>query len=76
MIERCGLDSTILFSAYLSVHLRRSRQDPKLLSLLREMKGITYGGLFMAREDEDWAEQNGINIRACFRPSTRNSSSD
>jgi hypothetical protein len=66
MVERCGLNSLIQFPTYLSIHLRRARQDSKLLSLLRGLKEIQYGGLALPREEEDWAEQNGIKLQARF----------
>lgn len=64
MIERCGLSTLIQFPPFLAVHLQNARQDPKLLSLLRGLNEISYGGLPLSLEDEDWAEQNGIKLRA------------
>jgi hypothetical protein len=76
MIERCGLNSLIQFPTYLSIHLKRARQDPKLLSLLRGLKDIQYGGLPLSREDEDWAEENGLKLQASFNDPFCGMSSD
>lgn len=63
MSERCGLNTLCQFSGYLSTHLRRARQDPKLLSLFRGMQDVIYSGLPLSHEDEAWAYQNGIKLR-------------
>jgi hypothetical protein len=63
MIERCGVNHTAQFPTFLTRHLRRARQDAKLLSMLRSLDEVLYGGLPLAREEEEWACQNGIKLR-------------
>jgi hypothetical protein len=47
----------------LASHLRASRQDPKLLSLLLSLDEVLYSGMPLAREEEEWAYRNGIKLR-------------
>jgi hypothetical protein len=60
MIEHCGLNTLIQMGSHLSERLRRSQQDPKLLSLLQGLDEIGYGGLPIPGELEQWAHKNGI----------------
>jgi hypothetical protein len=75
MVERCGLNTLLRYSAHLSTHLRQARQDPKLLSLLRGLCDVIYGGSPLPREDEAWAYRSGIKLRVslAFRTFFRNS---
>ncbi|KAJ8453584.1 hypothetical protein ONZ45_g19656 [Pleurotus djamor] len=66
MITRCGLNRLNQFATYLTIHLKNSRRDPKLLSLLSQLDEILYTGLPLAREEEDWAYQNQLNLRNVF----------
>lgn len=61
-VERCGVNHLAQFPTFLSKHLQQSRQDARLLSILRGLDEIIYGGLPLAREDEEWACQKGIKL--------------
>lgn len=63
MIQDCGLNRLNQFATFLANHLRKSRQDPKLLSKLVELDEILYSGLPLAREEEEWAYHHGMKIR-------------
>lgn len=63
MIHRCGLNRLNQFATFLAIHLRASRTDSKLLSLLGNLDEILYSGLPLPREDEEWAYQNGLKLR-------------
>ncbi|KAF7347743.1 Acetyl-CoA synthetase-like protein [Mycena venus] len=66
MVHRCGLNRLNQFAAFLCNHLRASRQDPKLLSLLTSLDEVLYSGMPLAREEEEWAYRNGIKLRNLF----------
>jgi hypothetical protein len=65
MIHRCGLNRLNQFGSFLGNNLRASRTDPKLLSSLAALDEICYSGLPLAREDEDWAYKNGLQLKVC-----------
>lgn len=66
MIHRCGLNRLNAFGSWLGMHLKNSRQDPKLLSLLANLDDVLYSGLAISREDEQWAIKNGLKLRVSF----------
>jgi len=66
MVHRCGLNRLNQFAAFLASHLRASRQDHKLLSLLLSLDEVLYSGMPLAREEEEWAYRNGIKLRNLF----------
>ena len=66
MIARCSLNRLNAFSSFLSTHLRNSKNDPKLLSMLSGLDEVLYSGLPLGRDEEQWAFSNGINIRNLF----------
>lgn len=66
MIARCGLNRINQFPTYLAIHLRNSRQDPKLLAMLQGLDLIFYSGLMLSQEDEEWVHRHGIRIINCF----------
>lgn len=66
MIQRCGLNRLNQFSTFLSIHLRNSRQNPKLLQALRHLDQVLYSGLPLDRDDEDWAYTNGLKMKNLF----------
>lgn len=63
MITRCGLNRLNQFATYLTIHLKNSRRDVKLLSLLTQLDEILYTGLPLNRDEEAWAYQNHLNLR-------------
>jgi acyl-coenzyme A synthetase/AMP-(fatty) acid ligase len=66
MVHRCGLNRLNQFAAFLCNHLRASRMDPKLLSILTSFEEVLYSGMPLAREEEEWAYRNGIKLRNLF----------
>lgn len=66
MINRCHLNRLNQFATFLTTHLRRSHQDPKLLGLLAGLDEVLYSGLPLPREEEEWAARNGITLRNLF----------
>lgn len=66
MIHRCQLNRLNQFSTFLSIHLRNSRQNRKLLGYLQSLDQILLSGLSLPREDEDWAYKNGLNLKNLF----------
>lgn len=63
MVHRCGLNRLNQFPTFLAIHLRNSRQNSHLLTLLRNLDEVMYSGLPLDREEEEWALANGINLR-------------
>lgn len=66
MINRCGLTRINQFPTYLSIHLRNSRHDPKLLAQLQSLDEILITGLTLSPEDEKWVASNHIKILNCY----------
>lgn len=66
MIVRCGLNRLNQFGSFLGNHLRASRQNSSLLSMLVALDDVLYSGLPIAREEEQWAYKHGIKIRVSF----------
>ncbi|KAF9069154.1 acetyl-CoA synthetase-like protein [Rhodocollybia butyracea] len=67
MVTRCGLNRLNQFAAFLAMKLRDSRSDPKLLSILSNLDEIIYSGMPLARDAQEWALQNGLNVTVSFR---------
>lgn len=63
LVTRCGLNRLNQFAAFLAVHLRRSRSDSKLLSVLCGLDEVLYSGLPLPRDEEVWAYTNGIPLK-------------
>lgn len=66
MIIRCHLNRLQQFPAFLGIHLRNSRLDPKLLARLCALDEIFYSGQAMPQEDEEWAYKNGMKLINTF----------
>ncbi|RDB29199.1 Acetyl-coenzyme A synthetase 2 [Hypsizygus marmoreus] len=66
MVHGCGLNRLNQFAAFLAIHLRRSRNDAKLLSMLASLDEVLYSGLPLPRDEEEWAYTNGIKLRNLF----------
>ena len=66
MMDRGGLNRLNQFATFLGNHLRASRQDSKLLSMLKTLDDVLYTGLPLPREEEQWAYKHGIKIRVRF----------
>ncbi|KAF5376634.1 hypothetical protein D9615_007853 [Tricholomella constricta] len=66
MIHRAGLNRLNQFATFLAKHLKASRNDSKLLTLLGGLDDILYSGLPLPREDEEWAFRNGLKLRNLF----------
>ena len=62
MIFRCGLNRLHQFASFLSVHIRHSRHNPKLLAYLQNLDIIITSGLPLPQEDEEFAYQNKLNL--------------
>ena len=62
MIYRCGLNKLNQFAAFLAIHFRHARENPKLLDLLRNLDQVTFTGLPLEREEEDFALQKKIRL--------------
>jgi len=63
MVERCGLNRLNQFATFLTTHLKNSRTNPKLVTLLAGLDEVLYSGLPLAREEEEWAYRNRINLK-------------
>jgi len=63
MVQKCGLNKLNQFATFLATHLRGSRDNSKLLDLLRGLDEINYSGLPLQREEEEWAYKNNMRLR-------------
>ncbi|KAF5377456.1 hypothetical protein D9615_005309 [Tricholomella constricta] len=66
MVHVGGLNRLNQFAAFLANHLRKSRNDAKLLSMLAGLDEVLYSGLPLARDEEEWAYANGIPLKNLF----------
>ncbi|KAK7445745.1 hypothetical protein VKT23_014740 [Stygiomarasmius scandens] len=66
MIHFTGLNRLYQFAAFLSAHLRVSRQDPKFLSMLAGLDQVLTCGMPLSREDEQWALSNNLRLVNLF----------
>ncbi|KAJ3539555.1 hypothetical protein NM688_g6346 [Phlebia brevispora] len=66
MIRRCNLNRLNAFASFLANHIRRARQDPKLLGLLTGLDEVLYSGLPLGRDEEEFAIRSGIPLRNLF----------
>lgn len=66
MISNCSLNRLNQFATFLANHLRNSRNNPKILDLLKNLDEVLFSGLPLAREEEEWARRNGIQLRNLF----------
>lgn len=66
MITRGGLNRINQFPSFLSVHLKASRHNPKLLAMLQGLDEIFYSGMPLSQEDEEWVHRHGIRLLNCF----------
>ena len=66
MIVRCGLNRLNQFGAYLMKQFKNARDDPKLLSMLKNLDDVLYSGMPITYEDEQWALKSGIRLRVRF----------
>ncbi|KAG1844986.1 hypothetical protein F4604DRAFT_1937224 [Suillus subluteus] len=71
MIHRCQLNCLNQFSMFLSIHLRDSQQNRKLLGYLQSLDQILLSRLSLPREDEDWAYKNGLHLKNLFGSTAR-----
>ncbi|KAI0080254.1 acetyl-CoA synthetase-like protein [Panus rudis PR-1116 ss-1] len=66
MITRCHLNRLVQFPTFLSSHLRASRQDPKLLDMLKNLDEIFYSGMLLTQDDQEWIHRHGLKVVNCF----------
>lgn len=63
MIVRCGLNRLNQFGGSLMTQFKNAREDPKFLSMLKNLDDVLYSGMPISYEDEQWALKNGIRLR-------------
>ncbi|KAJ7886670.1 acetyl-CoA synthetase-like protein [Mycena leptocephala] len=61
-----GLNAMILYSPWLSKLLNIARNNPTVLSALKEMGQVHYTGAALNPEDEIWATEQGIPVTALY----------
>lgn len=66
MINVAGVNRIIQFTAVLRKHLEDARRDPALLQLFKQMRQVTYAGMPLATELEEWVVGQGVPITVCF----------
>ncbi|KAH9937144.1 acetyl-CoA synthetase-like protein [Fomitopsis serialis] len=64
MVRQCGLNRLMQFATFLSIHLRNSRHDPNVLTLLKGLDEVLFAGLALPQEDEEWARCGAMLISA------------
>jgi hypothetical protein len=57
-----GLNAMILYAPWLSKLLNIARNNPTVLSALKEMGQVHYTGAALNPEDEIWATEQGIPV--------------
>ncbi|KAF8522637.1 acetyl-CoA synthetase-like protein [Hysterangium stoloniferum] len=66
LINIAGANRIIQFTPILRSHLEAAQRDPSLLQLFKQMRQITYAGMPLATQWEDWAVGQGIPITNNF----------
>ncbi|KAF8523945.1 hypothetical protein BU17DRAFT_85424 [Hysterangium stoloniferum] len=66
MINVTGVNRVIQFTAILRKHLEDARRDPSLLQLFKQMRQVTYAGMPLETELEEWAVGQGVPITNNF----------
>ena len=62
MITRCNLNRLHQFGTFLSAHIRRARQNPKLFHLLKSLDCLLYCGVALGKEEDEFAFRNGLEV--------------
>jgi len=62
MVNVCGLNRLTHYGTYLSFNIEVARKDSKMLKLLQEMRIVSYDGVPISVEDDDWCFQKGIPL--------------
>ncbi|KAJ8094247.1 hypothetical protein PM082_006786 [Marasmius tenuissimus] len=66
MISNAGVNRLWAFAAFLSLHFKSSRLDPKLESMLTALDEILTSGMPLPREDVEYAGRAGFALRNVF----------
>ncbi|KAL0576896.1 hypothetical protein V5O48_005077 [Marasmius crinis-equi] len=66
MISNAGVNRLWAFAAFLSLHFKSSRQDPKFESMLAALDEILTSGMPLPREDVEYAGRAGFALRNIF----------
>ncbi|KAJ8090643.1 hypothetical protein PM082_018200 [Marasmius tenuissimus] len=66
MISNAGVNRLWAFAAFLSLHFKSSRQDPKFESMLAGLDEILTSGMPLPREDVQYATTAGFALRNIF----------
>lgn len=69
MVSRCGLNRLNQFATFLASHLRNSRKDPELLSMMVGLEEVLYSGLALSKPEELWAIQAGVPLKVSTKRS-------
>ncbi|KAL0572084.1 hypothetical protein V5O48_009878 [Marasmius crinis-equi] len=66
MITNAGINRLWAFAAFISLHFRSARQNPKLESMLAGLDEILTSGMPLPREDAEYAGGAGFALRNIF----------
>lgn len=71
LVNVCGLNRFTTYGTFLAPYLLRAKTDPALLKLLQEMRTISYYGVPLSADDDDWCFGNGLPVTVSLFITTR-----
>lgn len=60
MVNVCGLNRMTTYGTFLAAYIQDARKDPAVLKLLQDMRTVSYYGVPVSVDDDDWCFQQGI----------------
>ncbi|KAI5814903.1 acetyl-CoA synthetase-like protein [Pyronema omphalodes] len=66
MIQEASLQKLFLFSSFLSVFLRATKEDQELLDMLRSLESVVHSGLPLPVDDMEYALREGIRLQNIY----------
>lgn len=62
MVKICNLNHLTQFGTFLSLNIQAAKASPLIFEILRGMKTISYDGVPISYEDDDWCFENHIPL--------------
>ncbi|KAG5639778.1 hypothetical protein H0H81_000058 [Sphagnurus paluster] len=60
LVRVCGLNRFTTYGTFLAAYIQDARKDPAVLKLLQEMRTVSYYGVPISVDNDDWCFKNGI----------------
>ncbi|KAF9529511.1 acetyl-CoA synthetase-like protein [Crepidotus variabilis] len=60
LVKVCGLNRFTTYGTFLAPYIQKAKKDPSILKLLQEMRTVSYYGVPISSDDDDWCFEKGI----------------